>query len=70
MCADLTLPQTVDVFKLLAHTYPRYADAPSREAVELVLVEVVRRDVETKLGVTEPILAWCTNEAGKVSQKR
>ncbi|KAI0688462.1 ARM repeat-containing protein [Cytidiella melzeri] len=69
---DLTLSQTLDVFKLLTLTYPRYVDAGSREAVELVGTELVRRDElrgtpegdveEDKLGVTEQIVAWLAHE--------
>ncbi|THH23082.1 hypothetical protein EUX98_g8100 [Antrodiella citrinella] len=64
---DLTLQQAVDVFKLLTYTYPRYTDAPSREAVESILVEIVRRDEERKLGLIQPLLAWFSNELGKAS---
>ncbi|KAH8103551.1 armadillo-type protein [Cristinia sonorae] len=67
---DLTLAQAVDVFKLLTYTYPRYADAPSREAVELVLVEIARRDEERKLGLLDPVLGWFANEVGKISSHR
>ncbi|TCD64479.1 translational activator of GCN4 [Steccherinum ochraceum] len=67
---DLNLPQAVDVFKLLTYTYPRYADAPSREAVELVLVEIVQRDGERKLGLVDPMFGWFANEAGKISSSR
>jgi hypothetical protein len=69
---DLTLSQILDVFKLLTLTYPRYSDGASRDAVEAVGMELVRRDElrgslegaqdENKLGVTEQILGWLSNE--------
>lgn len=76
---DLSLSQTLDIFKLLTQTYSRYVDASSREIVEEVGVELVRRDElrgtpggepdESKLGVTEQILGWLTNEVGRISQR-
>ena len=69
---DLTLSQILDVFRLLTLTYPRYSDDTSRDAVEGVGMELVRRDElrgtaeaavhEQKLGVTEQILGWLSNE--------
>ena len=76
---DLSLSQTLDIFKLLTQTYSRYVDAPSRDAVEAVGTELVRRDElrgspegepdESKLGVTEQILGWFTNEVGRISKR-
>ncbi|KIK62847.1 hypothetical protein GYMLUDRAFT_242480 [Collybiopsis luxurians FD-317 M1] len=65
--ADLSLSQTLDIFKLLTLTYPRYSDGPSREAVEEVGMILIRRDEEReqKLGVTEQIVGWISNEVGK-----
>jgi hypothetical protein len=72
---DLTLSQILDVFKLLTLTYPRYSDGASRDAVEAVGMELVRRDElrgtpggapdENKLGVTEQILGWLSNEVSR-----
>ncbi|KAL0955554.1 hypothetical protein HGRIS_001793 [Hohenbuehelia grisea] len=77
--ADLNLSQTLDVFKLLTHTYPRYADNASREAVEAVGMELVRRDElrgtpdgavdETRMGVAEQILGWLGHEVGRVAKR-
>lgn len=70
--ADMDLAQTMDIFKLLTETYPRYVDAASREAVEAVGLEVVRRDESrdsAKLGVTEQVLGWLSNEVGRVSKR-
>ncbi len=77
--SDLSLSQTLDIFKLLTQTYSRYVDAVSRDAVESVGTELVRRDElrgtpegepdESKLGVTEQILGWFTNEVGRISKR-
>ncbi|KAI0800349.1 ARM repeat-containing protein [Fomes fomentarius] len=76
--ADLSLSQVMDIFKLLTSTYPRYVDAESREAVESVGVALVRRDElrgtpqgepGSKLGVTEQVLGWMSQEVGRI-QKR
>ncbi|KAF7968614.1 hypothetical protein HWV62_30003 [Athelia sp. TMB] len=73
---DMTLAQCMGVFRLLTRTYPRYVDNASREAVEAVLVELVRRDEsrgasedETKFGVTEQVLGWLANEVGRISKR-
>lgn len=73
---DFTLSQTMDVFRLLTLTYPRYTDSGSRDAVEAVGIELVRRDEargqiegEAKLGVAEQILGWLSNEVGNLSKK-
>ncbi|KAI0060576.1 ARM repeat-containing protein [Artomyces pyxidatus] len=68
---DLSLSQTLAVFKLLTETYPRYIDSASREAVEAVGVELVRKDEsrEEKLGVTEQIIGWISNEVGRISKR-
>jgi hypothetical protein len=77
--ADLDLSKVLDVFKVLTLTYPRYADGPSREAVENVGMELVRRDElrgtekgaidEQKMGVTEQILGWLSNEVSRLSKR-
>lgn len=66
----------MDIFKLLTQTYPRYVDAPSREAVEAVGMELVRRDEsqgtadgEVKLGVAEQVIGWMSNEVGHLAQR-
>jgi hypothetical protein len=75
----MSLSQTLDIFKLLTQTYPRYVDTASREAVEAVGMELVKRDElrgsskgdpeESKLGVTEHILGWLANEVGRISKR-
>jgi hypothetical protein len=75
---DMNMSQTLDVFKLLTQTYPRYVDTVSREAVLAVGMALVKRDElrgmsegdpeEQKLGVTEQILGWLANEVGRVSK--
>ena len=70
----------MDVFKLLTLTYPRYSDGRSRDAVEAVGMELVRRDElrgtpegavdENKLGVTEQILGWLSNEVSRLAKSR
>ncbi|KAN0130768.1 ARM repeat-containing protein [Lactarius tabidus] len=65
---DLSLSQVLDVFGLLIETYPRYVDLASREAVEEVGKELVRRDEtrEKKQGVTERFLGRIGNEVGRI----
>lgn len=75
---DLTLSQILDIFRLLTLTYPRYSDSASRDAVEAVGMELVRRDElhgtpegavdENKLGVTEQILGWLSNEVSRFAK--
>ncbi|KAL4249154.1 TOG domain-containing protein [Abortiporus biennis] len=69
---DLSLSQILDIFKLLTQTYSRYVDSLSREAVEDVGIELVRRDEtrgtaegETPFGVTEQIVGWLVHEVKK-----
>lgn len=76
---DLTLSQILDIFKLLTQTCPRYVDSASREAVEAVGVELVRRDEtrgteageadERKQGVAEQIVGWLWHESVKFSKR-
>ncbi|PCH35750.1 ARM repeat-containing protein [Wolfiporia cocos MD-104 SS10] len=76
--ADLSLSQTLDVFKLMTLTYSRYVDTPSREAVAAVGEELVRRDEmrgrpegepnESPLGVTEQVIGWLSNEVGQIAK--
>ncbi|KAI0316101.1 ARM repeat-containing protein [Amylostereum chailletii] len=67
---DLSLSQTLDIFKLLTYTYPRYVDSASREAVEVVGVELARKDEvrEDKLGVTEQIVGWIAAETRRIAK--
>lgn len=79
MRLDLSLSQILDLFKLLTLTYPRYSDSGSRDAVEAVGMELVRRDElrgteegaqdEVRLGVEEQILGWLSNEVGRLTKK-
>ena len=64
---------------MLTLTYPRYEDSASRDAVEAVGMELVRRDElrgteqgaadEVRMGVAEQILGWLSNEVGRLSKK-
>ncbi|KAG5725284.1 Translational activator gcn1 [Termitomyces sp. T112] len=77
--ADLSLSQIMDIFKLLTLTYPRYPDNASRDAVEAVGMELIRKDElrglpngtpnEVKLGVTEQILGWLSNEVARLVKR-
>ena len=69
---DLNLSQMMDVFKILTLTYPLYPDSHSRDAVEKVIIELIRQDVQSglpadsdnpRLGITNQILGWLSNEA-------
>lgn len=78
LLVDLNLSQNLDLFKLLTFTYPRYTDPLSRDAVEAVGMEMVRRDElrgtpegaedEQKLGITEQILGWLSHEVARLSK--
>ena len=69
----------MDIFQLLTLTYSRYVDAPSREAVEAVGIELVRRDElrgtpegdqdEERLGVTEQIVGWLALEIERMAKR-
>ena len=50
----LDLPRTIDIFKLLILTYPRYIDSASRAAVVGVLKTMVQRDEERGGSSGEP----------------
>jgi hypothetical protein len=71
LSVDLSLSQVLDVFELLTHTYPRYIDQASRDAVERVGMELVRQDESSEMrnGVTEQILGWMTTEVGRIARK-
>ncbi|KAH7908270.1 armadillo-type protein [Hygrophoropsis aurantiaca] len=71
---DLSLSQTMDVFGLLTQTYPRYVDTISRDAVEVVGMELIKKDLatterESRLGVTEQVLGWLRNEVERISRR-
>ncbi|CCM02945.1 uncharacterized protein FIBRA_05060 [Fibroporia radiculosa] len=77
--ADLKLSQVLDLFQLLTLTYSRYVDMPSREAVEAVGMELVRRDElrgrpdgepeESPMGVAEQIVGWLVTEVGRMASR-
>ncbi|KAI6043543.1 armadillo-type protein, partial [Pisolithus marmoratus] len=60
---QLSLSQTMDVFKLLTQTYPRYIDTPSREAVE-----AMNQEPDCKLGITEQIVDWLVHEVSSFAK--
>ncbi|KXN82440.1 Translational activator gcn1 [Leucoagaricus sp. SymC.cos] len=68
---DLSLSQILDVFQLLTLTYPRYGDEKSQAAVQAVGMELVLQDEkrETKLGVSEGIIGWLSNEVGRYAKR-
>lgn len=68
---DLSLSQILDVFQLLTLTYPRYGDDKSQAAVEAVGMELVSQDEqrENKLGVSEQIIGWLSNEVGRYAKR-
>ncbi|KAI6029055.1 armadillo-type protein [Pisolithus microcarpus] len=69
---ELDLSQTMDVFKLLTQTYPRYVDAPSREAVEALGMILINRDesrsVDCRLGITEQVVDWLVHEVSSLAK--
>lgn len=76
--ADLSMSQTMDLFKLVIITLPRYVDNLSRDAVLNLAKSLIRRDElrgkpegepeATKMGVTEQIIGWLKVEADRVSK--
>jgi len=73
---DLSLSQIMDIFRLLTLTNSRYTDSGSRDAVEAIGIELVRKDEarartegEARFGVAEQILGWLSNEVAELSKK-
>ena len=66
---DLTAVQTLEIFGILTQVYPRYTDAKSRGAVEEVITQIVLRDQPQGGAITEKMLGWFANEAGRISKQ-
>jgi hypothetical protein len=74
--ADLTMSQALDMFELLTLTYPRYTDTLSRDAVQAVVMELVRRDevrgtgteIGNKFGVTDQVFGWLSTKVDHLSK--
>ncbi|EIW80197.1 ARM repeat-containing protein [Coniophora puteana RWD-64-598 SS2] len=70
---NMNLSQTMDVFKLLVETYPRYVDTASRDAVEDVGMALVAHDQslpqQDRLGVADHVLSWLANETSQISKR-
>lgn len=66
---DLTAAQTLEIFGIFTQVYPRYTDARSREAVEDATTQIVLRDQSQGGVITEKILGWFANEAGRISKQ-
>ncbi|CCA74202.1 hypothetical protein PIIN_08155 [Serendipita indica DSM 11827] len=76
--ADFSMSQTMDMFKLVIVTLPRYIDAPSRLAALKMAETMVRRDElrgkpegeadVSKMGVSEQIIGWLNVEATRMSK--
>ena len=66
---DATATQTLEIFGIFTHIYPRYTDARSREAVEKVITQIVLRDQPQGGAITEKMLGWLVSEAGRVSKQ-
>ncbi|KAL4068779.1 armadillo-type protein, partial [Scleroderma yunnanense] len=68
----LSLSQTLDVFKLLTQTYPRYVDTASRGAVEVLGMRLIEQDeslgADAKLGIMEQVVGWLAHEISKISK--
>ncbi|KAH7883448.1 armadillo-type protein [Phlebopus sp. FC_14] len=69
----LSLSQTMDIFKLLTQTYPRYVDTASREAVEALGMRLIEKDecadTSARLGVLEQVLGWLANEVSRMLKR-
>ncbi|KAI5995298.1 armadillo-type protein [Pisolithus orientalis] len=69
---ELSLSQTMDVFKLLMQTYPRYIDTQSREAVEelgmLLINKDESRDADCRLGIAEQTVDWLVHEVSSLAK--
>lgn len=70
---DLSLAQTLDVFRLLTLTYPLYHDPASRDAAEDLGMQLVLRDEERpqeeRQGVAEHIVGWLGVEVGRITKR-
>jgi hypothetical protein len=69
---ELTTNQLVDIFNLLKLTYPRYIDAPSREAVEAILHALVLRGSQKSSqdsAMVRNIVKWLTLESTRVARQ-
>ena len=77
LSSDLTLEQTLDVFKLMTLTYARYVDSKSREAIACVGAKIVEKDESraskdesgSKKGVADHVIGWIRSEAVRVTGK-
>lgn len=77
LSSDLTLEQTLDVFKLMTLTYARYVDSKSREAIACVGAKIVEKDESRaskdesgpKKGVADHVIGWIRSEAVRVTGK-
>ncbi|KAG8938102.1 translational activator of GCN4, partial [Tulasnella sp. 419] len=77
---DLSLSQIMDLLGIIALTYPRYVDSPSRDGVINVLKALVKRDElrgtpegeadANKLGVGENIFQWLGREIQRIGASR
>ena len=61
--------QMLEIFGIFTQIYPRYTDARSRKATEEVITQIVLQDQPQGGAVTERILGWFANEAGRVSKQ-
>ncbi|KAI5983714.1 armadillo-type protein [Pisolithus albus] len=56
----------------LTQTYPRYVDAPSREAVEALGMLLINRDqardADCRLGITEQVVDWLVHEVSSLAR--
>ncbi|KAG8955662.1 translational activator of GCN4 [Tulasnella sp. 424] len=63
---DQSQSQIHDILGIIANTYARYVDGPSREAIIAVLEAFIRRDEsktdEPKYGIAEYLLGWLKAE--------
>lgn len=68
---DLSTSQNLDLFQLFTQGYSRYTDTGSRNALETVVIEMVRQDQEAKdtAAVTDKIFAWLANESVRISKQ-
>jgi hypothetical protein len=68
---ELSASQNLEIFRLFTQAYSRYTDARSRDAVEAIVVEMVKQGQQSKdkASVMDEILAWLANETNRISKQ-
>ncbi|KAL5483042.1 GCN1 [Sanghuangporus weigelae] len=62
---DLSIAEALSIFRSLSLTYPRYIDHTSREAVEVIVKELVGQNNN----VSHQIIEWIRSESGRICNR-